>query len=164
MDEQTVFAVKALVVGARAAQARGLGLPCGSPWQGRPAQQPGRSEDLRSRSDALCIADKTRSQIKRKLGLRGMTDLIHLAIATGPSTGSMGAKSRGSAQRPDDARAIRMIAPMTVHRRGAGVAGSVGQRLSSRGRSARHPGDVRDEIRPGHGRVGGARGPMREGR
>lgn len=124
----------------------------------------GLGDDLQSRAETLCITGKTGWQIKRKLGRRGMTDLIHLAIATGPSTGSTGAKSRGSAQRPDNARTIRMIAPMTVHRRGAGGVGSVGQRLSSRGRSARHPGDVRDESRPGHGPVGGARGQMREGR
>lgn len=94
-----------------------------------------------------------------------MTDLIHLAIATGPSTGATWARNRAAAQqRPDNARAIRMITSMTVHRRGAGGVGSVGQRLSSRGRTARHPGDVRDEILPGRGRIGGARGPMREGR
>ncbi|MBL3575355.1 hypothetical protein JMK10_02895 [Rhodovulum sulfidophilum] len=97
MDKQTVFAVEALEVGARAAQARGLGLPCGSLWQGRPARPPGLGNDLRSRAETLCIADETGSQIKRKLGPGNMADLIHLAIATGPSTGSTGAKSRGRA-------------------------------------------------------------------
>ncbi|MBL3561307.1 hypothetical protein [Rhodovulum sulfidophilum] len=76
------------------AQTRGLGLPCGSHG---PAQQPGRSDDLQSRAETLCITDKTGSQIKRKLGPRSVTDMIHLAIATGPSTGSTGAKSRGRA-------------------------------------------------------------------
>lgn len=119
MNEQTVLAVKALEVGVRGfpprtlpieevlgpvrmlerarsplTQARGLGLPCGSRG---PAQQPGRGNDLLSRTEALCITGKTGSQIKRKLGPGSVTDLIHLAIATGPSTGSTGAKSRGRA-------------------------------------------------------------------
>ncbi|MBL3608978.1 hypothetical protein [Rhodovulum sulfidophilum] len=57
----------------------------------------GLGDDLQSRAETLCITGKTGSQIKRKLGPRGMTDLFHLAIATGPSTGSTGAKSRGRA-------------------------------------------------------------------
>ncbi|MCE8441146.1 hypothetical protein [Rhodovulum sulfidophilum] len=57
----------------------------------------GLGDDLQSRAETLCITGKSGSQIKRKLGPRGMTDLIHLAIATGPSTGATWARNRAAA-------------------------------------------------------------------